>query len=381
MVSRDKCTACGACVNICPKKCISLVPDANGFYMPVIDKEKCISCGACERICPVLKSRTRATDWKNSQYYALWSTNVIKRKSGSSGGLFYLLAEKIIEEGGIVYGAAFKENCHSLIQTSTSNVSLNDLCKSKYVESNTTDTFKFVKKDLQDGKKVLYCGTSCQIDGLVSFLGKEYENLYLCDFLCHGVPGIGIYQKYISELEKKYGTLKKIGFRSKAFGWESYCIDIEFDKKKKYLKTKFEDPYLTFFFNNFIIRESCLNCHRTDSSQSDITIGDYWNVKNNKLIPNDNKGISLLSIHTEKGKKLFEKINNAEECKVYKLDLKDVEYAFEKPNVFSKKRKYILSQLKDGKSIFKLNSGTKIKGCLYRARAIVQNMKNGDKND
>lgn len=373
VITENLCTACGACVSICPKQCISIEKDRHGFYTTKIKSDQCIECKVCVKICPA-NTRKEGVNWTKSQFYACWAKDKKKRFSGSSGGIFGLLADDVISENGVVYGAAFSSDFKYVYQTSTEDVDIEQLKKSKYVESYMGNVFVKVKQNLIDGKKVLYCGSSCQIDGLKNYLNKDYDNLVTCDFLCHGVPSAGFYEKYINNLEDKYGSINSISFRSKYYGWKAYCIKADF-KNKKYVKNRFSDPYLRTFFENIMIREACFSCKRLNESNADITIGDYWKVKNTPQIVDTNEGISLVSIHTNKGMKAFNHVSDSIEA--YMLDKSNCEYAYNRSTKEPINRKQRIETLCNIDNVFDINVSlkTKIKGFLYTMRANTEKFK------
>lgn len=300
-ITNGDCVACGACVSVCPRGSVRLELDPSGFYLPVVDATSCVRCGKCAQVCPV-NHRPQGQDWKNGTYYAMWALDQEQRKDGSSGGAFGLLAEAVLAQGGIVFGAAYAPDCRSVYQTSTDDVPLSALKKSKYVESYTGNVFAQARQALDNGRRVLYCGTSCQIDGLKSYLGGDHPSLLTCDFLCHGVPAAGVFRQYIDCLEKKYGKAVAVDHRSKSYGWKAYCSKVTFASGKVYLKTLYQDPYLRTFFENTALRESCFSCQRLSQSNADITLGDFWRVGQMPHIPDTNEGVSLVGIHTEKGR-------------------------------------------------------------------------------
>ncbi len=373
-VTNGSCVACGACASACPKECINISKDENGFYMPVINNDLCTDCGKCRKICPVNNSPGGKL-WKDGKLYAVWAKDDRRRFEGSSGGAFGLLADTILEKGGIVFGAAYSDDFKSVCQTNTDKVSLIKLKKSKYVESYTGKVFADVKAQLDTGRTVLYCGTSCQTDGLKNYLNKDYPNLLTCDFLCHGVPSAGIFEKYISNLEEKFGKVTGVDFRSKAFGWKTYCSKVSFDTEKVYLKTKFQDPYLRLFFEENVYREACYTCNRPASSNADITIGDFWNVSQTPEIRDTDEGISLVNIHTEKGAGLFDLLINKDLCFSTPLKQADCEYAY-KPRVSRFNEELRKSALHcDNLFSQPVSLKTAVKGYAYLGRGLLNRLK------
>ena len=233
--------------------------------------------------------------------YAAYNYNEIIRLNSSSGGIFTLLAEYVINKKGIVYGVTMSDNCYENYFIRVHNISdLSKLRGSKYIQARVGDTFKKVYNDLNSGLYVLFSGTGCQINGLKSFLQKEYENLICVDVICHGVPSQKIWKKYVEYVEKSNGKLKSINFRSKEKSWQEFGI-----KENELFISKDDDIFFQFFNRCYCLRPSCYQCVAKSDKRSDITIADYWGIEN--IIPelNDNKGISLVLIRTDNGNNLF----------------------------------------------------------------------------
>lgn len=316
MLKKDKeaCCGCSACVGICPVKCIRMTADEEGFFYPVIDSERCIHCGACEAVCPVEKNRNLDASSDTSAVftaYTAYSKTEECRLCSSSGGIFSLLAQKILSSGGIVYGAAMSEDCKSVRHISVaSEKDLWALQGSKYVQSDLENIFLDVKKQLIAGKIVLFSGTPCQIEGLKSFLQKDYERLICVDMICHGVPSPMVWERYLCALEKKYNSRAvRVSFREKRFGWRMYSLSVVFENNRKYRKILKEDLYGQAFLQNLILRPSCHACaFKKLNRMSDITLADSW--KNPSNIKDDDRGLSLTLVHTDKGRLLLDSIKD-----------------------------------------------------------------------
>jgi len=299
-----ECTGCSACFSICPQKCITMEFDKEGFLNPITDFTKCVKCDLCKDVCPANK-QYKSTE--NVICYAAKNKDILVRLSSSSGGIFRILGEKTINEKGTVFGAAFDcENtvCHMEIDN------INDLKKlqgSKYVQSDLKDTYKIVRQRLFADKKVLFSGTPCQIQGLKSFLNKDYKNLISVDFICHGVPSSKIFKKYCQELEKEYNSkIKEIDFRNKDNGWRNYNIKIIFDNGNIIVENFAQNKYMNNFLQNLSLRNCCYDCKANNfRSGSDITLGDYWGIENIHPEFDDDIGISLVIIKNQKAKELF----------------------------------------------------------------------------
>lgn len=360
----DECTGCGACASVCAKGCIKMVIGENGFYYPQVDTVKCVECGLCSKNCHILNYLE--TQKFEKKYYCAWDPSEIKRFDGSSGGVFGAIAERILSEDGIVYGAALSSDKKRLSHRSTKEVPLKELKKSKYLESNMECTISFIRKDIKEGKTILFCGTPCQVYGVRRVLGYKYENLILCDFLCHGVPSQVRYQQYLKELETMYGSsVKNVGFRTKKYGWKTYCIVIEFENGKQYVKLANEDPYYKQFFSSINLRHSCYTCNRAANSAADITFGDFWGAKK-KGYDDDDKGISLIVCNTEKGQGI---INHLSTIPRIEINAPDVDYAFVERKV-KEKHTLINAPFFDG---FNVSTKDKIV-CMALKNRLLRNL-------
>lgn len=310
-ISENDCCGCSACANICPQKCITMEADVAGFLYPVVDKEKCVACDLCHKSCPIVNAKS-SSDKIPEAYWAINNDENIQMNS-SSGGIFTLIAEEILSLGGVVFGAEMSEDCRLVRHASVESISeLDKLRRSKYVQSEIGDTYNLVKRYLLEERKVLFCGTPCQIEGLRSFLGKDYNNLLCVDFICHGVPSPRVWRKYVDYVEDKINSrVKQVNFRSKIYGWHSYSMALLFDNKAEYIKRLDKDLYMKAFLSDVCLRNSCYNCKfKKINHSSDITLADLWGAE--KIIPeiDDDKGISFVMIHSEKGVKTFEKLND-----------------------------------------------------------------------
>lgn len=321
ITNKKDCCGCFACANICPKSCIEMLSDNEGFLYPKVDIEKCVDCGLCEKICPIINKPEMA---ENKQIaLAVINKDEDIRLNSSSGGVFTLLASEIIEKGGVVFGAALSEDCKSVSHISVQNSEeLVALRGSKYVQSKIGNTYSQVKALLEKGKKVLFSGTPCQISGLYAFLNKEYENLFTCDFICHGVPSPLVWEKYIELREEKASSkTDKVFFRDKQKGWRNYLVQFQFQNGVRYVQSNTEDLYMRGFISDIYLRPSCYDCKFKGTNRpSDITLADFWGVEN--LCPEmyDNKGTSLLIVNSEKGKKIFGLISDSTINKEVDLD-------------------------------------------------------------
>lgn len=307
LIEKEYCCGCHACANICPKKCIAMKADCEGFLYPEIDSTLCVDCGLCRQACPQLN---KATPIRQPLAYAVQNLDDEIRKSSSSGGVFTLLAESVIQKGGIVFGAAFDVD-FNVQHISVSSISeLENLRGSKYVQSTVGNTYAEAKQLLDSGRLVLYTGTPCQIAGLLSFLGKKYDNLLTQDIICHGVPSPMAWEKYLNH-RKNNTAITSASFRSKDLSWRNYQLKLQFSDQPTYSSYSGIDPYLRCFLSDLCLRPSCHNClHKTKSRVSDITLADFWGIEH--ILPelDDDFGTSLVVIHSAQGHALFDSIKD-----------------------------------------------------------------------
>ena len=299
------CCGCNSCFNICPKNAIDMLEDEYGFKYPKINKEKCIDCDMCKKVCPIINKNEIENEPKA---YACINKDEETRLKSSSGGIFTLLAETILDLKGVAFGAQFDSDFNVIHSYTENKEEIYKFRGSKYLQSNIGDSFKQVKKFLDEGRYVLFTGTPCQVEGLYSFLKKDYEKLYTQDIICHGVPSPKVWKKYKEELEKyKKSKIVEINFRDKSTGWSTYSLKYMFNNKKLYIEKNVNSKYMKAFLNDISLRDSCYECKfKTENRNSDITLADFWGIQN--VIPemHDNKGTSLLILNSKKGKKIFE---------------------------------------------------------------------------
>lgn len=311
--NKSLCSGCGACAGACPKKCIKMVEDNEGFLYPVIEKENCINCGLCEKVCPI--KNNKSDDGEKPKCFAAYNRDDSIRMDSSSGGLFDLMGKFFLNKDGIVYGAAFSKNNNVEHIRVDNEKDFLKLRKSKYVQSEISfRIYEQVKLDLENGRLVLFSGTPCQVEGLLMFLKKDYKNLYTQDIICHGVPSKRVWQKYLNERKVNEGA--NISFRDKRNGWENYCVNIE----GVCCVASREDSYMKSFLSECNIRPACYNCkfkkiHRC----SDITLGDFWGIKETYPDMYNETGVSVVVVHSLKGERLFEKMKGS-------IVFKEVEY-------------------------------------------------------
>lgn len=320
LCDKKQCSGCGACFAACPAQAIEMRYDAEGFVHPQVIRGKCIGCGICEKSCPVLSPKKGGEEPKA---YGAYNKDGMTRAASSSGGVFALLAQQVLGEGGVVYGAAFADGFRTVRHIAVEDQEgLAALQGSKYVQSEVFSVFSDIKNHLKEGRKVLFSGTPCQIEGLRGYLAKRYDNFLCVDMICHGVPSQKVWQKYIEQQEKKAGaSLTSVSFTDKSKGWNSRCVKLCFANGEEKIIPHGKDSFMKAFSANVSLRESCSNCAAKKLNRlSDITIADFWGV--NRLSPAlyDNKGTSLLMIHSEKGAAALEAIRE-------KLELSETDLA------------------------------------------------------
>lgn len=312
---KSNCCGCQACYNKCPKDAIEMVEDEKGFKYPQVNKEKCINCGLCEKVCPIINNKKIEN---TPRAYACINKDQEIRMQSTSGGIFTLLATAIINKGGVIFGASFNDEFgvyHTYGET------IEDLAKfrsSKYLQSDIGLSYRKAKEFLDEGRYVLFTGTPCQIEGLNIFLGKEYEKLYLQDIICHGVPSPLIWKTYKEYRESKVKSrLSKMSFRSKKEeGWESYHVDMKFENNDEYSINHSNDIYMKAFLKHLTLRESCTNCRfKKNNRLSDVTLADFWGIKDIDIDMSDEKGTSLVIVNSKKGQQLMDEIGDLMICK------------------------------------------------------------------
>lgn len=309
IVKKEECNGCHACNNICPKDCISMEIDDEGFWYPKVDLNKCIDCSLCEKVCPIINIPER--DDKETIAYACKNKNDEIRMTSSSGGVFTLLCKYVIYNGGVVFGAAFDENLNVIHSYSETVSGCEKFKGSKYVQSKIGDTYKKAKQFLNHGKIVMFSGTPCQIAGLTNYLMKKYDNLILIDVACHGVPSPLVYRKYVDNIQRENSEkIKSMSFRDKSTGWNTYSFKVEFNDGKIIKELGYDNTYMKGYLKDIYLRPTCYECDfKKPITSADITLADYWGVKEKHPDFYDEKGVSLILLNSIKGKSMFNKIS------------------------------------------------------------------------
>lgn len=311
--SVENCSSCGACANICARSAISMQLDCEGFYRPTIDGGKCVQCGACEKVCPWNKSVGNPNlSGESPKTVAAYAKDETIRMESSSGGIFTVLAEKIINDGGIVVGVAQLSPTRYGHIVAEKKEDLVKLRGSKYVQADAGQVYREVRTRLVSGKKVLFSGTPCQVAALYTVLGKaaSSDNLVTIDIVCHGTPSVKVFEKYVGELEKSLGaSLDETVFRDKSTGWSGYSLLHGFKDGEKTAIHHGRSKYMRLFLSRICQNTSCDNCHyRKLPRIADITLGDYWGVSQYHPEMDDNKGTSVVLLNTKHGEELFDSV-------------------------------------------------------------------------
>lgn len=326
ILEKEECCGCSACQQICPQRCIQMEPDNEGFLYPKVYSETCINCGLCEKVCPV-KNTFKPASQPNS--FGARTLDEELRESSSSGGVFTILASKIIERGGVVFGARFNEDWSIIHDYSESLEGLKQFRGSKYVQSRLGNTYSTIKEMLKKRRLVLFTGTPCQVAGLKHFLRKDYPTLYTMDMVCHSISSPKVWQLYLKELDCNK-DFSDITFREKRIlGWRNYGIKIEIKSQDGANSRiivgghlgKNANTYMRGFLENLTTRPSCYACPaRCYTSGSDIMIADFWHLDKYHPDWDDNKGMSVVLVLSQKGKELFDSVKGSLFCKAIPYD-------------------------------------------------------------
>ena len=314
---KEECCGCRACYNICPTKAIQMSPDEKGFLYPVVDKDKCIDCGLCIKVCNFQKFIP--TDLV-PDCYAVKHVNENEIATSRSGAFFIALAQQVLNQNGIVFGCVIENSRFVFLKWADGKEGVNEFKGSKYVQSDTRDTFKECADFLSQGKAVLFSGLGCQIHGLLSYLELrkvDTGNLITCDLVCHGAPSPKIWEQYIDYRDgmSDYKVVD-VNFRNKElFGWRAHRESFLLSNA-----TTTTTDWTNAFYAHVMFRESCYNCkYTTPNRKSDFTIADYWGIEKNVPEFDDNKGVSLVLVRTQKAKDIFASLDN---IRAVKTDLK-----------------------------------------------------------
>ena len=313
----EMCTGCSACATVCPSACLNMVPDEMGFLYPEIDEDICIGCKACESVCPILSP---VSTHNTVTAFAAKNRSLEQRLTATSGGIFELISNYVLNQNGVVFGASYDEFYHVHHICIETREELAKLKGAKYSQSDVADAFSLAKHALETNRSVLFSGTACQIVGLKNYLGKDYDSLICVDLICHGVPSPAVWQKYINE--RAYADNRgikphSINLRCKMNGWQDYSVSFDYGIHQ-YVVSARKDPYIQGFIHDLYLRPSCHSCTVKGLKRaSDFTLGDYWGIGDQYPEFNDDKGTSIVLLHSEKAKQVWQTIRS----QVYSLEV------------------------------------------------------------
>ena len=312
---KKNCTGCHACWSVCPRKCIQMMPDEEGFLYPKIDMIQCIDCGACEKVCPVLHPADTQSPLK---VYAARNQNEVVRMSSSSGGVFTALAEEIIKRGGVVFGASFNENWQVVHSFTEQLEGLAAFRGAKYVQSVVGDTYLQVRSFLKQNRWVLFSGTPCQVAGLKNFLRTGNERLLTVDVVCHGVPSPLVWQTYLDSINPRKERITTLSMRDKSLGWKRYGMEIRTEDTVLYTGKAASNLYSQGYLDNLYLRPSCYACPvKKGRSHSDLTLGDFWGIEQVCPSMDDNRGTGLVLVNSSAGMNFYRSLNVLEKEVTY----------------------------------------------------------------
>lgn len=322
--SKRDCCGCTACESICGVGAITMGTDKEGFLYPQIDLSRCVNCDLCEKVCPVIYRDSTSIQQSERSIFALCHKDLNRRKLSSSGGVFSAVIEFCISNGGVVYGAVYNNSFEVVHKVFCDEDSAKAIRGSKYVQSNIHGVYKEIQSHLNQGKMVVFSGTPCQVEGLVCFLRKPYDNLITVDLLCHGVPSPKIFREYVKIVQKySFGRLSRIYMKDKTFGWENSMLRLHFSTGRTEINSILSTLWHKIFYSHTVNRPICAKCRWTNLHRpGDISIGDYWGIDKIHHNFQTNDGVSLLLVNTDKGHELWRKIkgefdfieSNEEDC-------------------------------------------------------------------
>lgn len=321
LCEKELCTGCGVCIIKCPKKCISFSVDNEGFQYPKVDYTKCIKCGICFKICPV---NIKPIEGVVQGVYGGKNAIDEERIKSSSGGIFSVIAKEILMKSGVVYAVCQDKKDFEVKHIAIESYSeIDKVRKSKYIQSELGNTFVKILSDLNKDRTVLFVGTPCQVAGLKKLVPNN-KNLYTIDFICHGVPSQFVWNKYLEAQEKVFKSrITEVHWRDKKQGWQGCYNRIVFKNGKEYIANVVTDPFLRSFNESLFLRKVCYKCPFKGLNRSaDITLADLWGVNNFAPTENDDGGISSILINNDKGKRIFENIQ--EKISYFSVDIENI---------------------------------------------------------
>ncbi len=310
ITDKEKCSGCMACFSICGRQAITMVPDGMGFKYPKVDLDKCVECGLCEKVCAFNDEYATPNNFEQPKAFAARHKTIAEVEKSRSGAMFAAISDYILDQGGVIYGAGYDSTFRVLHKRAVTKFERDEFRGSKYVQSDMGNVMNQVAADLKQGRAVLFSGTPCQTAGLDSFLRLrkvDTTKFYMCDIVCHGVPGPNLWKDYLAYIQRKEAkTVTNVNFRDKArFGWTAHRESFEFDNTYTY-------TYTYTFYQHIMFRPSCGTCHYTNLRRSgDITLADFWGWEQTDAnINKDDKGVSLIFVNTPKGEQMLRDIEN-----------------------------------------------------------------------
>lgn len=321
--NKADCCGCNVCGDICGKHAISFVTDNEGFWYPEVNNELCVDCGLCDKVCPIQNKADFVERYAEPKVFAAYTKDEAIRLDSTSGGIHSMLALKMYEKDAYVGGAVYNPDhtCSQIVDNNPER--LPEIRSSKYLQSNAEGVYKEIRSLLKEGQNVFFCGCPCQIHALYNFLGKEYENLVTCDFICRGVNSPKVFLKYMDMLERQYGAKASvIKFKNKKWGWHNFSMRVNFSDGKEYCKDRYHDLFFIGYLQagNFT-RPSCYECHFKGFPQkADITLADFWGIENIDKSMDQDKGTSLVMVNSDKGQELLDSIKDKIEWRQFTMD-------------------------------------------------------------
>lgn len=385
IIDKRNCTGCEVCANRCPKHCIRMVPDSEGFLYPAVDKSVCIDCGLCEKMCPIINISGTSEPQK---VLAVINKDDCTRRESSSGGVFSLLAERIIKEDGVVFGARFDDNWQVVLDYAETLEGLSSFRGSKYVQASPNNVYHKCEEFLKSGREVLFTGTPCQVSGLKMFLKKDYPNLLTADLACHGTPSREVWKRYLEEEVEVHtaaqraaggkstalcslnsmSSIKDIEFREKSDGWKKFRFVLSFnepsgdvEKSSVLSSTHYLNPYFQAFNTGVLSRPSCYVCKIKNGcrSLSDITLADFWGIGEVDDTFDDDLGTSLVLLNTERGISCFNNLGVRQKAFTYDIALK-YNGGLREGNYLHPRRGFFFSKYSKSKSVIALLKETQV---------------------
>lgn len=314
IINKTDCCGCTACVNICPKNCITMAPDEEGFLYPEVNKDLCINCGLCEKVCPVKYPPIKDDNIQDLKAFVARTKDEQSLLQSTSGGFVNEMNSYVISKGGYVCGCVFDGNFLTKHYLTNKKQDLEYFSGSKYVQSRLDDCFTKIKSLLDRDIFVCFTGTPCQVAGLKGFLRRNYENLITIDLVCRSIPSTLLYRKYLVFQQRKYKSkIKKINFRSKTYGYHSGSMTMEFENDKMYSGSNRVDLFMKSFHSDIASRPSCYECKfKTKGRCSDFTVFDCWKPEKVVTVPlkDDDKGYTNIVLHSDKARKIIGELSD-----------------------------------------------------------------------